>query len=124
MDIKYYYKNNLLTNKFINGVNGLLYGTSLLKNGNKNSQNLIKSINELIKIKNNSAYIINKHKNLLHDNYNYYFLKDLMKKLNSNDFSELHKLIKNIFKLERKRKRTITKKSKCISKRVFFYPKK
>ena len=98
MDIKYYYENSLLTNEFISGVNRLLYGISFFKNGNKNSQNLIKSINELIKIKNNSTYINNKYKNLLQDNYNYYsFLTDLMKKLNLKDFSELDKLIKNIY---------------------------
>ena len=98
MDIKYYYENSLLTNEFIKGVNNLLYGISLSKIGNKNSQKIIKSINELINIKSNSIYINNKYKNLLQDNYNYYsFLTDLMKKLNLNEFSELDKLIKNIY---------------------------
>jgi hypothetical protein len=98
MDIKYYYENSLLTNEFINGVNKLLYGIPLYINGNKNTQNLIKSINELINIKSNSIYINNKYKNLLQDNYNYYsFLTDLMKKLNLNEFSELDNLIKNIY---------------------------
>ena len=98
MDIKYYYENSLLTNEFINGVNKLLYGIPLYINGNKNTQNLIKSINELINIKSNTFYINNKYRNLLQDNYNYYlFLNDLKKKLNLNEFSELDKLIKNIY---------------------------
>ena len=69
MDIKYYYENSLLTNEFINGVNKLLYGIPLYINGNKNTQNLIKSINELINIKSNTFYINNKYRNLLQDNY-------------------------------------------------------
>ena len=98
MDIKYYYENSLLTNEFINGVNKLLYGVPLSINGNKNSHNLIKSINELINIKSNTIYINNKYRNLLQDNYNYYlFVNDLKKKLNLNEFSELDKLIKNIY---------------------------
>ena len=98
MDIKYYYENSLLTNEFINGVNKLLYGVPLPINGNKNTQNLIKSINELINIKSNTIYINNKYRNLLQDNYNYYlFVNDLKKKLNLNEFSELDKLIKNIY---------------------------
>ena len=98
MDIKYYYENSLLTNEFINGVNKLLYGISFPIDGNKNSQSLIKSINELINIKNNTIYINNKYRNILQDNYNYYsFLTDLKKKLNLNEFSELDKLIKKIY---------------------------
>lgn len=98
MDIKYFYENSLLTNEFINGVNKLLYGVPLPINGNKNTQNLIKSINELINIKSNTIYINNKYRNLLQDNYNYYlFVNDLKKKLNLNEFSELDKLIKNIY---------------------------
>jgi hypothetical protein len=98
MDIKYYYENSLLTNEFINGVNKLLYGIPLYINGNKNTQNLIKSINELINIKSNTFYINNKYRNFLQDNYNYYlFFNDLKKKLNLNEFSELDKLIKNIY---------------------------
>ena len=98
MDIKYYYENSLLTNEFINGVNKLLYGISFPIDGNKNSQSLIKSINELINIKNNTIYINNKYRNILQDNYNYYsFLTDLKKKLHLNEFSELDKLIKKIY---------------------------
>ena len=98
MDIKYYYEISLLTNEFINGVNKLLYGIPLSINGNKNSQNLFKSINELINIKSNTIYINNKYRNLLQNNYNYYlFLNDLKKKLNLNEFSELDNLIKNIY---------------------------
>lgn len=96
MDIKYYYENSLLTNEFIDGVSRLLYGMTLSKNGNRNSNDLIKSLNDLINIRHKSFYYNNKYKNFLQDKYKYYlFLTDLMKKFKLNNFSEIDNLIKN-----------------------------
>ena len=101
MDLKYDYENYLLQEEFFEGVNKLFKTEFHLINNKKesiNDINIIKSIDNLIDLKNTLNNDINKYKYSFKENIKiFYYFTSLLKYLNLHSFSSLEKFIKKIY---------------------------
>jgi len=97
MDIKYEYENNILFNKFKEGVNALL-DNNLFTNDNLNDTNIYDKVNNLINIKNNLDNTNTEYKYLFEKNNKYIiYINNLLNGLELPNLKELEVYIKDIF---------------------------
>ena len=97
MDIKYEFENNILFNKFKEGIDELL-DDALLTNVSLNDTNIYDKVNNLINIKNNLDNTNTKYKYLFEQNNKYIiYINNLLNGLDLPNFEELEAYIKGIF---------------------------
>ena len=111
MDIKFEYENNILYNKFIEGLNELLSSIPILSINNSGN-NIANKINRLLHLKNKLKNLEEKYSNKNTDNEHYdIYFTSLLNELNLKSFEELKEYIKSLFLKniqENKRMREIT----------------
>ena len=98
MDMKIEYENNILFEKFIEGLNELFINIPILNNLNISDNNISNKINRLLHLKNKlqnfgDNYSIKKKYN----NKYYKYFTSLLNELNLKNFEELKEYIKDIF---------------------------
>ena len=97
MDIKYEFENNILFNKFKEGIDELL-DNDLLTNDSLNDANIYDKVNNLINIKNNLDNNNTKYKYLFEQNNKYIiYINNLLNGLDIPNLEELDIFIKDIF---------------------------
>ena len=97
MDIKYEFENNILFNKFKEGIDELL-DDALLTNVSLNDTNIYDKVNNLINIKNNLDNTNTKYKYLFEQNNKYIiYINNLLNGLDIPNLEELDIFIKDIF---------------------------
>ena len=96
MDIKFDYENNILFNKFIEGINELL-NIQLLNNNNFND-NILKKIREAINIEKSLEKSNDKYRRIFSENNKYLiYFKNLLIELNLKNFEEFYEYVQNMF---------------------------
>lgn len=97
MDVKFEYENNILFNKFKEGIDELLDDV-LLNNDNLNDGNIYDKVNDIINIKNNLDNTNTEYKYLFEQNNKYIiYINNLLNGLDIPNIEELEIFIKDIF---------------------------
>lgn len=114
MDIKYEYENNILFNKFKEGIDELLKN-SLFTNDNQNDNNIYDKVNDLINVKNNLDNKNTEYKYLFEQNNKYIiYINNLLNGLDLPNFEELDSFIKDIFMSNIKENERMNKIKKAL----------
>ena len=115
MDIKFDYENNLLFNKFIEGINELL-NIPLLNNNNFND-NILKKIREAINIEKSLEKSNDKYRQIFLENNKYLIhFKNLINELNLKNFEEFYLFVQNLFVKNIKEKERMKQIKKALIK--------
>ena len=97
MDIKFEYENNILYDKFIEGINESLLNIPII-NINTSDNNISNKINRLLYLKNKLKTFEENYSQKKKENNKYYiYFTSLLTELNLKSFEELKEFIKNIF---------------------------